>query len=97
MSARQENPKHKQGDGAGFGRLRAEQTKRSIFQQLLYRSHPSGGVHIDQVREYAGVQVCFYRHRMPGAACEQARIAVFEPSDNAERWNKVNDIIAAQE
>jgi hypothetical protein len=93
MTNRQENPKHKQGDGAGFGRLRAEQHRRAAFQHLIRRSHPSGEIYIDQVREYAGVQVVFFRHTT--TAFQHARVAIFEHHDGA--WSKTNDIIATQE
>lgn len=86
-----ENPKHKQGDGAGFGRLRAEQAKRVAFHDLIRRSHPTGTIYIDQVREYAGVQVAFYR--VSAAGYEVARIAVF--NNKGGEWVKDNDIIAA--
>lgn len=92
-----ENPKHRQGDGAGFGRLRAEQAKRAAFHHLIRKSHPIAEIYIDQIREYAGVQVAFFRTTLPGPSrLEQtARIAVFENRDGM--WVKTNDIIAAVE
>lgn len=57
------NPKSGQGDGAGFGRLRAAQAMRHNFTVLLNSRNPSAdGLYIDQIREYAGVQVVFYRY-----------------------------------
>jgi len=94
MSARSiENPKHKQGDGAGFGRLCAEQAKRQAMMHVLRRSTASGEMYIDQIREYAGIQVVFYRHITE--RFQTARIAIFELKDGT--WVKENDIIANQE
>jgi len=95
MSNRQENPHHKQSDGAGFNRLRAEQEKRVEFTRLCQQSHPSCAIHIDQVREYAGVQIAFYRVVSTGQfKFEHARIAVFK--FGGSKWIKETDIIAAQ-
>lgn len=103
MSTRHENPKHSQADGAGFNRLRAAQKQREEFASICQRSHPSCDVYIDQVREYAGAQVVFYRacHKSSGmVAFEHARIAVFKwvamTSTRAAHWSKDSDIIAAQ-
>jgi hypothetical protein len=94
MSAsRIENPKHVQGDGAGFGRLRAQQKMREDFASICSRTHPSCNIHIDQIREYAGVQVVFYRSIRPGQF-EHARVAVF--SRQKSGWCKDSDMIAAQ-
>ena len=90
---RQENPKHKQGDGAGFGRLRAEQHKRQAMMHVLRRSTAVGEMYIDKVHDYAGVQVVFYRHITE--RYQTARVAIFTIKDGA--WVKDNDIIAAQE
>ena len=94
-----ENPKHKQGDGAGFGRLRAEQAKRETFAAICGRSHPSCKIHIDKIYEYAGTQIAFYR-AVREQTFEHARVAVFiwnNPSAiRAGYWSKENDIIAAQ-
>lgn len=90
-----ENPKHSQADGAGFGRLRAEQAKRTEFTRLCQQSHPSCVIHVDQVREYAGVQIAFYRVVSTGQfAYEHARVAVFQKIGG--KWSKESDIIAAQ-
>lgn len=98
MSTRHENPKHSQADGAGFGRLRAEQAKREEFAAICKRTHPSCAIYIDQIREYAGVQVAFYRatFKTPegNTTFEHARVAVFSGKPGA--WRKENDIIAAQ-
>lgn len=93
------NPKGGQGDGAGFNRLRAEQNKRTEFAAICKRTHPSCEIYVDQIREYAGVQIVFYRAAYPGNF-EHARVAVFKwnnPSaSKAGHWSKENDIIAAQ-
>ena len=86
-----ENPKHKQGDGAGFGRLRAEQEKRTVFLAMIARVHPHGNLYIDQVREYAGTQIAFYRRTVE--TWEEARVAVFV-WHVAGRWILSHDIIA---
>ena len=86
-----ENPKHKQGDGAGFGRLRAEQVRRSLFHDLIKRSHPSAEIYIDKVYEYAGSQIAFYR--LSQMHFEQARCATFIQTNG--NWSKDNDIIIA--
>jgi hypothetical protein len=88
-----ENPKHKTGDGAGFGRLRAEQAKRDTFKALIERSHPMRNVYIDQIRDYCGAQVVFYRRGDTKA--EVACIAVFQTTNGV--WVKEQDIIAAIE
>ena len=87
-----ENIFHKSADGAGFNRLRTAQAQRELFTAICQRSHPSANIYIDQVREYAGVQVVFYRaiHER----FEHARVAIFEKKGSA--WSKVNDIIASQ-
>lgn len=87
-----ENIFHKSADGAGFNRLRTAQAQRELFAAICQKSHPSAKIYIDQVREYAGVQVVFYRaiHER----FEHARIAIFEKTGSA--WRNVNDIIAAQ-
>ena len=89
--ARQENQKHKQGDGAGFGRLRAEQAKRADFLRIIARMHPHGNLYVDQVREYAGSQIVFYRRTVE--TWEEARVAVFLPCQT-RGWIMSNDIIA---
>lgn len=101
MSKRHENPKHVQGDGAGFGRLRAAQRLRETFTDIIKRTHPSCAIYVDQVREYAGVQIVFYRAEYKESVpFEHARIAVFEwknpSSTRPGHWVKENDIIAAQ-
>lgn len=90
--SRHENPKHSQGDGAGFGRLRAAQKMRSDFAAICKRTHPSCEIYIDQIREYAGAQIVFYR--ASHSQFEHARVAVFTKVGN--EWRKENDIIAAQ-
>jgi hypothetical protein len=91
-----ENIFHKSADGAGFSRLRAAQRQREEFATICKRTHPSCEIYIDQVREYAGVQVVFYRaaYTGPGTQFEHARIAVF--SGKPGTWRKESDIIAAQ-
>ena len=93
-----ENPKHKTGDGAGFGRLRAEQQKRTTITRMLERQHPIGAVYVDQIREYAGAQIAFYRHTMTDGAGSlmEARVAVFRTAANGNYWIE-NDIIANTE
>lgn len=98
MNTRHENPKHSQGDGAGFGRLRSAQKQRATFAELCRRTHPSGEIYIDQIREYAGAQIVFYRVQNPKLP-EQARCACFKwanptATTNGE-WRKENDIIIA--
>jgi hypothetical protein len=90
--SRHENPKHSQGDGAGFARLRTAQQMRAEFADICKRTHPSCEIYIDQIREYAGVQIVFYRAARP--EFEHARVAVFTKVGNG--WRKENDIIAAQ-
>jgi hypothetical protein len=98
MTTRHENPKHVQGDGAGFNRLRAAQKMRETFAAICQRSHPSSTIYVDQVREYAGAQVVFYRVTDPELP-EQARIALFQwvnpTATKGGEWHKQNDIIAA--
>jgi hypothetical protein len=84
------NPKAGQGDGAGFGRLRAAQAMRAAFMVEIERTHPSCAIFIDKVHEYAGVQICMYRTK--SKTFEHARVAVFQHADG--RWHKCNDIIA---
>lgn len=86
------NPKSGQGDGAGFGRLRAAQAMRSQFGALLNATH-GREVYIDQIREYAGSQIVFYRVQYD--KYEQARCAVFTPNERGG-FTKSNDIIVAQ-
>ena len=86
-----ENPKHKQGDGAGFNRLRAAQSMRTNFTTLIRSLHPMGGVYIDQIREYAGQQVVFYRRTVEES--EYACIAVFAAIKTGHRLE--NDIVVA--
>jgi hypothetical protein len=88
---RHENPKHKQGDGAGFGRLRAEQEKRTTVIRMLVRAHPDGSVYVDQIREYAGAQIVFFRHTLNGTC--YARVAVARVAANGNHYIE-NDIIA---
>lgn len=100
------NPKNGQGDGAGFNRLRKAQKEREQFAYIIKGTHPSCDIYIDQVREYAGVQIVFYRAayepkaNQTGAPFEHARVAVFEwrnpTATKPGRWDKTNDIIAAQ-
>ena len=90
--AHPENPKHKVSDGSAFGRLRAAQKLRQHVENILNVSHPSASIFVDQIREYAGVQIAFYR--AISSSYEHARVAVFEQSDRG--WRKANDIIAAQ-
>lgn len=85
------NPKSGQGDGAGFGRLRKAQAERDEFKRICQMSHPSCEIYVDQVREYAGSTIVFYRALCVGRF-EQARIAVFKFNS---KWVKENDIIAA--
>jgi hypothetical protein len=89
-----ENPKHKQADGAGFGRLRAAQQMRAEFADICSRTHPSCTLCIDKVHEYAGVQIVFYRAAHNSGAFEHARVAVFSGRPGA--WRKESDMIAAQ-
>jgi len=99
MNTRQENPKHSQADGAGFKRLRAAQEQRNEFAAICKRTHPNCDIYIDQVREYAGVQIVFYRATYK-EGFEHARVAVFSwvnPTGiKPGQWRKENDIIAAQ-
>jgi len=87
------NPKSGQGDGAGFNRLRAAQAMRLSFTTLIQASHPSAGIYIDQIREYAGAQIVFYR--ATHGKFEHARCAVFTPNEHGG-YTKSNDIIVAQ-
>jgi hypothetical protein len=87
---KQENPKHRQADGAGFGRLRAEQRKRDAFAHLLHRLHPLGTLYVDKVYEYAGTQIAFYRRTVETS--EEARVAVFDCAHGV--WRLLNDMIA---
>ena len=87
------NPKSGQGDGAGFNRLRAAQAMRQNFTTMLRASHPSCSVYIDQIREYAGSQIVFYRAE--SERFEHARCAVFTPNEHGGH-TKSNDIIVAQ-
>lgn len=92
---RPENPKHVQGDGAGFGRLRAAQRLRQHFAKMCKFS-AAQTIYIDEVRDYAGVKIVFYRAQSDGQS-EQARVAVmkFYPIDDSEGvWRKEHDIIA---
>ena len=95
-----ENPKHKTGDGAGFGRLRAEQQKRTTITRMLERQHPIGAVYVDQIREYAGAQIVFFRTTMPDGSGRglnhTARVAVFRVATNGNYWID-NDVIANTE
>jgi hypothetical protein len=87
------NPKSGTGDGAGFNRLRAAQALRMQFTALIQASHPSAGIYIDQVREYAGAQIVFYR-----AATERyeyARCAIFTPNRDGG-YTKSSDSIVSQ-
>lgn len=86
-----ENPKHKTGDGAGFGRLRAEQNKRHDFLTIIARAHPLGNVYVDQVREYAGAQIAFYRREVE--TWEEARVAIFLPCPT-RGWIMHSDVVA---
>lgn len=88
------NPKNGQGDGAGFGRLRAAQQMRTEFLDICARTHPSCTLYIDKVHEYAGVQIVFYRSVHNGGGFEHARVAVFSGKPGA--WRKESDMIAAQ-
>jgi hypothetical protein len=88
---RAENPKHKQGDGAGFGRLRAEQNKRVEFLAIIHRAHPLGNVYVDQVREYAGAQIVFYRRTVE--TWEEARVGAFLQDVASGRWIMHSDTI----
>lgn len=72
------NPKSGQGDGAGFGRLRAAQAMRQNFATLLRSANNGAGVYIDQIREYAGSQIVFYRVTRDNR--EDAYCAVFKPT-----------------
>ncbi len=90
--AHPENPKHKVSDGCAFGRLRAAQKLRETIEHILNVAHPSSGIFVDQVREYAGAQIVFYR--AIASSYEHARVAVFEHGEHG--WRKLNDIIAAQ-
>lgn len=90
--SKHDNPKHRQADGAGFGRLRAAQALRMQFAALL--KTPLSDAYIDQIREYCGTQVVFYR-RMRETS-EQARVAVFIPSDNGGYTLSHNMIVAQQ-
>jgi hypothetical protein len=91
-----ENPKHKQGDGAGFGRLRAAQALRErISDKLRKNSTGFAEIYIDQIREYAGAHIVFYRAINIGQfAYEQARVAV--AIDNGREIRITHDIIAVQ-
>lgn len=86
-----ENPKVLQGDGAGFGRLRAAQKMRVDFAAICKSTHPSAEIYIDQIRDYAGSQIVFYRAK--SRTIETARVAVFKQVNGT--WSKENDIIAA--
>jgi hypothetical protein len=94
------NPKSGQGDGAGFGRLRAAQQLRETFAENLRRTHPSCLIYIDQVREYAGAQVVFYRAKSTAKSSmsqfEYARVAIFKwrHESNGGEWRKESDMIA---
>lgn len=87
------NPKNGQGDGAGFNRLRAAQAQRAQFTALIRALHPLGGVYIDQIREYAGQQVVFYRRTVE--TTEQARIAIFIVNRSGGHTLE-NDVLVAQ-
>lgn len=87
-----ENPKAGQGDGAGFNRLRAAQALRHNFAVLLKSLHPGSTVYIDQIREYAGQQVVFYRRTIEEG--EGACIAVFV-ANRRGGYTLENDIIIA--
>lgn len=97
--SKHDNPKHRQADGAGFGRLRAAQVMRAEFAEICGRTHPSCEIYIDQIREYAGVQVVFYRATRP-QSFEHARIAIFSwanpTATQKAHWRKESDMIAAQ-
>lgn len=100
MSAsRTENPKHKQADGAGFGRLRAAQAMRATFAEICSRTHPSCEIYVDKIHEYAGVQVVFYR-AIRAQTFEHARVAIFSwvniTATQPAHWRKDSDMIAAQ-
>lgn len=88
------NPKNGQGDGAGFRRLQAAQTMRMNFQALLAHKHPTCTVYIDQIREYAGAQIVFFR-ATPDSFEQEARCAVFAPSEHG--YVLTNDVIVNQE
>lgn len=93
------NPKSGQGDGAGFGRLRAAQAMRAQFAEICGRTHPSCQIYVDKIHEYAGVQVVLYRATRPGSF-EHARVAVFswvnQTATRNGHWQKDSDMIAAQ-
>lgn len=88
------NPKSGQGDGAGFGRLRAAENQRAEFHGELSRRHKSN-VYIDQVREYAGICVVFYR--IDCVTFEEARVAAFKSITRiragAAGYELVNDMV----
>jgi hypothetical protein len=86
------NPKSGQGDGAGFNRLRAEQARRHNFTSLLNAKHPSAdGLYIDQIREYAGAQIVFYRYDINRT--QHAAVATFREDDTLGSNILTNDII----
>jgi hypothetical protein len=88
------NPKSGQGDGAGFNRLRAAQAMRMNFQALLSSVHDSG-VYVDQIREYAGAQIVFFRVNADSFGAEEAHCAVFSPSEHG--YVLSSDVIVNQE
>lgn len=88
------NPKNGQGDGAGFNRLRAAQAMRLAFTALLHAKHPLGAMYIDQIREYAGSQIVFYRRTVEED--EIACVAVFESNRAAGTHTLTSDIVVAK-
>lgn len=86
------NPKSGQGDGAGFGRLRAAQKQRADFHHKLSQRNLDASVYIDQIREYAGACVVFYRIECD--SFEEARVAAFQPVEAG--YKMINDIMVAE-
>lgn len=89
---KQENVFHKTGDGAGRSRLQKAEDMRAAFRHLIKRSHPSGNILIEQVREYGGAQICMFV--VEQRTYNHHRLAVFKMQDGA--WVKDNDIIVSQ-
>lgn len=64
-----------------------------IFRAMIKRSHPSSHIGIDEVHDYGGSKIVFYRCET--SAYIHHRCAVFKKLDGA--WSKENDIIVAQD